>query len=145
MSGKPETQRQRDERALLAAVEQATQLVGVQEHRFHPERKWRLDLAWPEVMVALEVQGGLFVQGKHGRGEGASRDHEKLNEAQLSGWIVIQCQPREIASEQVREWVLRAIARQRENLADWMPDDTVTLAADPRANERAGALADETL
>jgi len=27
------------------------------EYRFHPSRKWRFDIAWPERRVAVEVEG----------------------------------------------------------------------------------------
>mgnify|MGYP006149714629 CR=1 FL=1 len=30
----------------------------VKEHKFHPKRKWRLDLAWPEEKLAVEIEGG---------------------------------------------------------------------------------------
>lgn len=65
------------------------------EVRFHPTRKWRFDLAWPAFKVACEVQGGTYVKapdggaGYHSRGIGMTADMEKLNEAQLAGWLVI--------------------------------------------------------
>ena len=36
----------------------------VEEHRFC-ERRWRFDFAWPDQMVALEVEGGIW-KGKFG-------------------------------------------------------------------------------
>ena len=33
----------------------------VYEYKFHPTRRWRFDLAWPDKKVAVEVQGGIFV------------------------------------------------------------------------------------
>lgn len=60
------------------------------EHRFHSIRKWRFDLAWPERKVAVEVDGGIWMQGRHTRGAGYERDVEKLNEAQLMGWKVLR-------------------------------------------------------
>lgn len=65
----------------------------VTEYRFDPVRRWRLDYAWPAYKVAVEVQGGIWVRGKHGRGSGIEKDQEKLNAAQVAGWIVLQCQP----------------------------------------------------
>lgn len=32
----------------------------VHEHRFHPDRMWRFDFAWPDRKVAIEFQGGTF-------------------------------------------------------------------------------------
>jgi hypothetical protein len=63
------------------------------EHRFDTLRKWRFDLAWPELMVACEVDGGSWVQGRHTRGAGFERDLEKSNAAQLAGWRVYHVTP----------------------------------------------------
>lgn len=63
------------------------------EHRFRGlsgKRRWRFDLAWPEHMVACEVEGGTWVRGRHNRPEGYQRDCEKYSEAALCGWQVIR-------------------------------------------------------
>ena len=60
------------------------------EHRFAPPRKWRVDFAWPELMVALEVEGGTMTGGRHTRGRGFELDAEKYNEAALSGWLLLR-------------------------------------------------------
>lgn len=62
----------------------------ISEHRFHPTRRWRFDYAWPEYMIALEVEGGAFVRGRHTRGAGFRNDIEKYNEATLAGWHVLR-------------------------------------------------------
>jgi len=56
------------------------------EVRFHPIRKWRLDLAWPSRRIYAEVDGGTWIGGRHSRGAGYERDCEKLNTAALAGW-----------------------------------------------------------
>lgn len=56
---------------------------------FHPKRKWRWDLAWPAKMIAIEVQGGTWAQGRHTRGQGYENDCEKLNAGVLLGWRVL--------------------------------------------------------
>ncbi len=55
--------------------------IPVAEYRFHPTRKWRMDWAWPDQRVALEIDGGVWVRGAHGRGTGIVRDQEKGREA----------------------------------------------------------------
>ena len=63
------------------------------EHRFHPTRKWRLDLAWPHELgggVAVECHGGTWAGGRHVTGEGFEKDREKMNWAQLFGWTVLE-------------------------------------------------------
>ena len=60
------------------------------EYPFHPTRRWRLDFAWPESMIALEVEGGVFSGGRHGRPLGIAGDIEKGNAAALLGWRVLR-------------------------------------------------------
>jgi len=57
---------------------------------FHPGRRWRFDFSWPSQRVAVEVEGGTWVHGRHTRGAGYARDCEKYNQAQLYGWIVLR-------------------------------------------------------
>lgn len=66
------------------------------EHRFHPVRKWRFDLCWPEHKVALEVQGSIFKNGRHNRGAAMLKEWEKLNTAAAMGWRILYCQPSEL-------------------------------------------------
>lgn len=59
------------------------------EYRFHPTRRWRWDYCWPDEMIAIEIQGGTWSQGRHTRGAGYANDVEKLNEGVLHGWRVL--------------------------------------------------------
>lgn len=85
------------------------------ELRFHPRRKWRLDFAWPEARVALEVHGGIHSGGRHTRGAGFVADREKMNEAALAGWLVLEVTPEHIKSGQLRAWLTAALAGRRGN------------------------------
>lgn len=58
------------------------------EFKFHPTRKFRFDFAWPSLRMAVEIDGGTWVAGRHTRGAGYARDCEKGNEAILLGWKV---------------------------------------------------------
>lgn len=58
----------------------------VQQHKFHPTRNWRFDFCWPEVKVAVEIQG--FGSG-HNSFDGMKSDYEKHNEAMLLGWNIL--------------------------------------------------------
>lgn len=53
-------------------------------------KDWRFDFAWPPCQVAAEVQGATWSKGKHTRGAGYENDREKVNAAQLLGWIVLE-------------------------------------------------------
>ena len=60
------------------------------EYRFAPPRRWRFDMAWPDKMVAVECEGGVWTQGRHTRGAGFIADCEKYNRAALDGWCVLR-------------------------------------------------------
>jgi very-short-patch-repair endonuclease len=66
------------------------------EYKFHPTRKWRFDFAWPYKFVALEVEGGVWSQGRHTRGSGFVKDMEKYNAASSLGWRIFRFTPSEI-------------------------------------------------
>lgn len=67
--------------------------VPEREHKFHPDRKWRFDYAWPELKVAVEVEGGIYTRGRHTRGAGYEKDMEKYNAAALRGWTLLRYPP----------------------------------------------------
>jgi very-short-patch-repair endonuclease len=58
------------------------------EYRFHPTRRWRFDVAFPKAKVAVELDGGVYTQGRHTRGAGFEGDCEKINAALDLGWVV---------------------------------------------------------
>ena len=70
----------------LAAVRKAGLPQPVREHRYHAVRRYRLDFAWPDARLGLEVDGGIWTRGAHGRGTGIERDQWKTNLAAACGW-----------------------------------------------------------
>jgi len=60
------------------------------EHRFHHPRRWRFDRAWPDRLIAAEIEGGIWSHGRHTRGSGFEGDCEKYNAAALEGWTVLR-------------------------------------------------------
>lgn len=61
------------------------------QYRFHPVRRWKMDFAWPELLLAVEIQGGTYSRKRSGHttGTGTQRDYEKNNAAVLLGWQVL--------------------------------------------------------
>lgn len=68
----------------------------VAEHLFAFPRRWRFDLAWPDTQLAIEIQGGLFIQGRHTRGAALLHEMEKLNAAAVAGWRVLLVTPQQL-------------------------------------------------
>lgn len=53
------------------------------------DRKWTFDFAWPQYKLAVEVDGGHWIGGRHSKGKGFENDCVKNNEAMLRGWHVL--------------------------------------------------------
>lgn len=66
------------------------------EVQFNKKRKWRIDFAWPDHKLALEVEGGVFSGGRHTRGKGFMKDMEKYNELTRMGWRLIRTTPTDL-------------------------------------------------
>lgn len=64
--------------------------LPVAEFRFHPERKWRFDFAYVEQKIAVELEGAIWIGGRHCRGAGMLKDMEKYNTAVKMGWRVLR-------------------------------------------------------
>jgi very-short-patch-repair endonuclease len=83
--------------------------VPVAEYRFTMLRRWRFDWAWPTHRIALEVEGAVWVQGRHTRGSGFVKDMEKYNTAAAMGWRIIRCQPQDLLTEQTLNYLRAAL------------------------------------
>jgi len=72
------------------------------EVRVCPERMWRFDLAWLDVQLGVEIDGGLWGAGRHARGAGAEEDRRKIATATALGWTVMSVTPDMIRGRQRR-------------------------------------------
>lgn len=99
------------------------------EYRFHPERRWRFDRAWPKQKVAVELEGARFGRpitchccgqtvkrklqgsgkwitvregGRHNTGKGYENDMEKYNAAIELGWVVLRFPPEKVDMRQIK-------------------------------------------
>lgn len=55
-----------------------------------PGRKFKFDGAWPLRRLAFEVDGAVWVNGRHSRGSGIQTDCEKFSLAAVHGWRVMR-------------------------------------------------------
>ncbi len=82
----------------------------IPEYQFaYPERKWAVDYLFAG-LVALEIEGGVWQQGRHTRGQGFLDDIEKYNELAIRGFMLIRCTPEDIQTGAVFPLIKRAIA-----------------------------------
>lgn len=61
------------------------------EYRFDTDRKWRFDYCWPSIKVAVEFEGGIYIQNSgHNTAKHYTKDTDKYNRATTLGWKVIR-------------------------------------------------------
>lgn len=103
----------------LAGHLSVMELKPEQQFKFHPERKWRLDFAFPDVHVGVEIDGGIFAAenggeaGKHARGAGRCADMEKRNAAGELGWVILNYGPPHIRSGEAALQIERVVTARR--------------------------------
>lgn len=83
--------------------------MPVTEFRFHPLRRWRADFAWPDEKVLLEVEGGIWMRGRHTRGAGWQKDADKYNEASIMGYTLLRVTPVQLNTQSTIDLVRRAL------------------------------------
>lgn len=98
-----------NEAVFFALLKRAKLPRPVPEFRFHPERKFRLDYAWTDARVGLEVDGGVWSGGAHGRGTGIVRDQEKTNLASGLGWRILRVTPSKLCTAQTIHYIQDAL------------------------------------
>lgn len=65
------------------------------EYKFCKDRKFRFDFCWPNRLIAVEIEGAVWTQGRHTRGSGFIKDMEKYNIAGKLGYRVFRFTPTE--------------------------------------------------
>lgn len=126
------------------------------EYRFATaiNRKWRFDFAWPALMVAVEIDGGVTRRrafGRHVRADGFINDAEKLNWAAAQGWIVLRYTSADLDARpaQVVETVQQILEARRTELGKRVRlvrrDPAVAAAPAGAAQSQGRSLADVQL
>lgn len=81
----------------------------VKEYRFAPDRRFKADYALPQIKVLVEVEGGVFTNGRHVRGTGYVSDLEKYNLAALLGFRVYRFTPKQVKSGEAMRFLKKAV------------------------------------
>ena len=101
--------KRRARQAFLRALHAVGLPMPRTEYRFHPVRRWRNDYAWPAHCVALEIEGGVWKQGRHTRGSGFVKDMEKYNALANMGYRLIRCQPADLCKPETMRLIRDAL------------------------------------
>jgi hypothetical protein len=77
------------------------------------KRRWRFDFAWPELMLAIEVDGGTARGGRHTSVAGFREDCHKGNAAALLGWTVLHGDSSMVTSGQLATYAEDALRERK--------------------------------
>lgn len=108
----------------------------VAEYRFHPVRRWRFDFVFLDYKLAIEQNGGAWINGRHNRGAGYLADMEKLNAAACLGYHVLQFTPQQIKTIEAIN-VIKAVLEQKKLQT---PSNADKLISDSRVSTRLTAI-----
>lgn len=93
----------------IKELEKATGQQVIAEQEFHPERKWRFDFFLPDSNIAIEVEGGVWTNGRHTRSKGYLGDMEKYSEAAAMGILVLRFTPDQLLQPKAIKTIQQAI------------------------------------
>lgn len=96
------------ERIFLQRLKAANIPTPVAEYRFCA-RRWRFDWAFIEQKVAVEVEGGIWTQGRHNRGAGFLADMDKYNTAATLGWRLLRVTPEQLPMADTITMIAQAV------------------------------------
>ena len=77
-------------------------------------RKWRADFLVHPGDILIEVEGGLYVVGRHSRGKGYEADLDKYNCAVELGYTVLRYSPRQINDGSALEQIRRILSKKED-------------------------------
>lgn len=132
------------ERAFAFQVRAAGIRAAVPEYQFTPPRRWRFDFAWIDERVAVEIEGGLYVAGRHTRASGFEADAEKYAEAAIAGWLVLRVTGHMVEDLRALKLLERALRARRHDRDQFSPAEVrhehLTNAIAGEASPRRGVL-----
>lgn len=114
--GSKNAQKQPKHDAFCILLRQHLGIEVVAEHRFHPTRMWRFDYAISEHRIAIEIDGGVWIEGRHNRPKGYIADLDKFNNAAALGWRVLKFTPQQQHTIKALRLIKEAIEWQEKSL-----------------------------
>jgi len=81
------------------------------EYRAIPGRKYRVDVAFPHLKVAVEVMGGTWNGGRHVRGAGYELDCEKACLLAVLGYRYLPVTTKQVRSGSALKWIEQVLRK----------------------------------
>lgn len=72
-------------------------------------KDWRFDFVLTDYRIAIEVEGGIFNNGRHVRPKGFAADCEKYNHAALLGWRVLRFTGDQVRNGTAASFILKVV------------------------------------
>ena len=83
------------------------------EVRFATPRRWRIDVTATRPQgtrkLAIEIDGGVWIQGRHTRGTGVEKDNEKIAHIAMQGWLFLRVTPQQVKTGQAAQWAINIL------------------------------------
>ncbi len=84
------------------------------EYKFDSSRRWRVDFVLHEYKIAIEVEGGTWVNGRHNRASSIEADMDKYNALAIHGWTLLRFSGSMIKSGKAVTVIQNAIQKRRD-------------------------------
>jgi len=82
----------------------------IREYKFSPIRQWKIDFFFPRSQLAIEIEGGAWIQGRHNRASSFIADMEKYNEMAKSRIYLMRFTPEQVekgeALIEIEKWFM---------------------------------------
>ena len=95
--------------AVLSQHLRAHNISFEQEFQFNADRKWRADFHLIGMGILIEVEGGIWSNGRHTRGKGYLGDLDKYNAATMMGYQVIRFSTEQVKSGKAIEQIEKMV------------------------------------
>ena len=123
--GNPHRSGSKAEELFLFHVKLCGLVEPVREYKFSvtTKRRWRFDFAWPDLGIAVEIEGvthygqnrdGSTKLSRHQTSRGYQNDLDKYNTATLEGWRVLRFSQHHVKSGAAIEILERLLSNQNQ-------------------------------
>lgn len=97
--------------ATLSRDLKASKIAFEREFQFHPKRKWRADFHLIDQKILIEVEGGIWSNGRHTRAKGYLGDMEKYNAATALGYRIFRYSTEQVKSGMAIKEIMELVGK----------------------------------